>query len=502
MKMHVRSLLLAGSVATLALGAANMVFAATTAQQQAQQDAIRAQQAQIDYLKHQLELVSDKLQQMQVQAATPAKDVKPATPKVTQSATNKFAIESADGQYSIGVTGGIQGDVGYYPGFSPKSHVVGPQNLNSGFNARRARIGVTGKATDQFTYTFIYDGGNSSDATPKGIETAQVSYVGIKGLSVDFGYSNTPFTLDQSTSSYDTLFMERATPSNIATALNTGDNRANFGAKYYSDRYWIGAYVTGPATGDTHGVAERIGAFQRATYQVLQDPDYTLHVGVAVDELFKAPNAGPGTANAISLSDQPELRVDTTTFANTGTLGTVANPVTGAQIYDLELAGNYQNFFFQGEYFHYDIDRRGLQTAEFDGGYGEAAWTITGESHKYVPSSGSYTRIVPAHAFSPKDGYWGAWEVAARLSYVDLDSNFTAGLPISALSQPGAIVGGRQTSFTAGLNWYPNSYMRVELNYIHTDYDKDNPTAVAGARLGVPVGTEIDALGLRTQVTW
>ena len=177
---------------------------------------------------------------------------------------------------------------------------------------------MTGKAAGDFTYTFIYDGGNSSDATAKGIETAQVSYGGIKNLAIDFGYSNTLFTLDQSTSSADTLFMERATPSNIATAFNTGDNRSNVGARYFNDRLFVGAYVTGPAVGDAHAVAERIGAFERVAYQVLQDPDYTLHVGVGVDELFKAPNSGVNTAYAISLSDQPELRVDTTTFTSAG----------------------------------------------------------------------------------------------------------------------------------------------------------------------------------------
>jgi phosphate-selective porin OprO and OprP len=517
--MQVRSLLLAGTVASLALGTSYApAHAATTA---ATQQAIQAQQAQIDYLKRQLELMSDKLNQLQTQAAAPAKEAaaKPA-PKVTQSATNKFAIESADGQYSIGLTGGLQGDVGYYPGFTAKSK-TGPQDLNAGFNARRARIGVTGKAAGDFTYTFIYDGGNSSDATSKGIEAAQVSYTGIKDLSIDFGYSNTLFTLDQSTSSYDTLFMERATPSNIATALNTGDNRSNVGARYFNDRLWVGAYVTGPAVGDVHGQAERIGAFQRVAYQVLQGPDYTLHIGAGVDELLKAPlNNGAAAATtstvnlttgaittttvpspySISLSDQPELRVDTTTFANTGTLGSLTNPVTGAEVYDLELAGNYGPLFAQGEYFHYQVNRRDLSTATFDGGYGEVAYTLTGESHKYVPSSASYTRIIPAHAFSPSEGFWGAWEIAGRVSYIDLTSNFTPGKSISSTSQPSAVNGGKQTSFTAGLNWYPNTYMRFELNYIHTDYDKVNSSS--SGVLGQQIGARIDALGFRTQVNW
>jgi phosphate-selective porin OprO and OprP len=519
--MSVRSLLAAGTIAGTVLGLIGPASAATS---QATQDAIKAQQAQIDYLKQQLEQVSDKLQQLQVKQATEVKAVeaKVPTPHITQNpTTSKFAIESADGQYSIGVTGALQGDVGYYPGFDAKSKSIGPQDLNSGFNARRARIGVTGKAAGDFTYTFIYDAGNSSDATSKGIENASVNYTGIKNVSLDFGYANQLFTLDQATSSYDTLFMERATPSNIATGLNTGDNRSSVGGRYYNDRLFVGAYVTGPAVGDVHGQAERIGAFQRVAYQVLSDPDYTLHVGLGVDELIKAPlnngaaAATTSTANlttgavttsnvpspySISLSDQPELRVDTTTFANTGTLGTLTNPVTGAQIYDVELAGNYRNFFAQGEYFHYQIDRTGLDTATFDGGYGEVAWTLTGESHKYLPASAAYTRIAPEHAFDPSQGYWGAWEVAGRVSYIDLTSDFTSGKAISSKSQPSAVNGGKQTSFTAGLNWYPNNYMRFELNYIHTNYDKDN--SGSSGILGAPIGARIDALGFRTQVVW
>jgi phosphate-selective porin OprO/OprP len=118
-----------------------------------------------------------------------------------------------------------------------------------------------------------------------------------------------------------------------------------------------------------------------------------------------------------------------------------------------------------------------------------------------VPSTASYTRLIPNHAFSPSEGYWGAWELAGRVSYIDLTSNFRPGKSISSTSQPSAVNGGKQTSFTAGINWYPNTYMRFELNYIHTDFDKVNSSASAGV-VGVPIGATIDALGLRTQVTW
>src|ERR1700761_7148803 len=131
--MSVKSLLAAGTIAGAALGVFHPALAATP---QATQDAIKAQQAQIDYLKQQLEGMSETLQQLQTkQAEVKAAEAKVPTPRITQNpTTSKFAIESADGQYSVGLTGGIQGDVGYYPGFDAKNKSIGAQNLNSGFN--------------------------------------------------------------------------------------------------------------------------------------------------------------------------------------------------------------------------------------------------------------------------------------------------------------------------------------------------------------------------------
>jgi phosphate-selective porin OprO and OprP len=520
--MQIKSLLVAGTIAGTALWAHGPAFAASSSQQ-ATQDAIKAQQAQIDYLKQQLDQVSGKLQQLQAQQAATVATVAaaPAAPKVVQSATNKFALESADGQYSIGLTGRINIDVGDYVNYDPKSKGTSPQDLNSGFNLRRARIGVTGKAAGDFTYTFIYDAGGTTDATPAGIQTAQVGYTGIKNTVFEIGYSDTFFTLDEATSSNDTLFMERSSPGNVATNVNAGDFRSNVGGRYFNDRLWVGAYFTGPMSGNIHGQGESIGAFQRAAYQVLAEQDYTLHIGAGVDEIIKAPANGGSAASTTStanlatgaittttaqnvasfaLSDRPELRIDPTVLLNTGQLGSAAHPVNGGYIADFELAGNYGPLYWQGEYLHYSIDRENLATADFDGGYGEAAYTLTGESRKYNKAAGAYGGIIPAHAFDPSQGYWGAWEIAGRISYVDLTSNFQNGKVISATSQPGAVNGGKQTSYTAGLNWYPNSYMRFMLNYIHTDFDKANSSS--SGTIGAPIGATMDAIALRTQVAW
>lgn len=424
-----------------------------------------------------------------------------ATPRVSQNETKHFVLQSADGQYSIGFAGVAQFDAGAYVNFRPSSKYVGAQALSDGINARRARIGVSGTAAGGWSYAFLYDAGNSQDTTAKGIETAQIVYGGIKGVAIELGYSNTQFTLDQATSGNDLVFLERASPSDIATAYNTGDSRSNAGVRFFGDRYWIGGYLTGPASGDSHtNVGERLGAYERATVQVLRGKDYSLHLGIGGSELLRAPNTGTGTARTLALSDQPELRIDPTAFLSTGAIGTVKNPVTGGYVIDLETAATYRGWFWQGEYYRYDIDRQGLSSNTFDGYYGQVAYTLTGETHRYNPQSGAYYRIFPIHNFSLKDGTWGAWEIGARYSYIDLNSNFVTGQSLA--SQPDAVLGGKQLGYTFGLNWYPNDIVRFMLDYNHEDYHKVSGAAVTGAPLGSPVGARLDAVSLRSQVVF
>ena len=52
----------------------------------------------------------------------------------------------------------------------------------------------------------------------------------------------------------------------------------------------------------------------------------------------------------------------------------------------------------------------------------------------------------------------GAWELALRWSYIDLND--------------GAVAGGYLDDTTLGLNWYLNSYMRLMFNWIHADQDR------------------------------
>ena len=75
------------------------------------------------------------------------------------------------------------------------------------------------------------------------------------------------------------------------------------------------------------------------------------------------------------------------------------------------------------------------------------------ESRAYKASTGAWDRIKPSQNFSTRGGL-GAWELAAGYDYLNLND--------------GIITGGRASTAKFGINWYPNSHIRLMANFIHT----------------------------------
>jgi phosphate-selective porin OprO/OprP len=105
----------------------------------------------------------------------------------------------------------------------------------------------------------------------------------------------------------------------------------------------------------------------------------------------------------------------------------------------------------------------------FNGGYCQLAYTLTGENRsydrrlgtlarEYYGKSGPYSNagIIRDENHDLFCG-WGAWEVAARYSYVNLNDG-------NGLNR---IQGGVLNGFTLALNWYANTNLNVMMDWVY-----------------------------------
>ena len=103
----------------------------------------------------------------------------------------------------------------------------------------------------------------------------------------------------------------------------------------------------------------------------------------------------------------------------------------------------------------------------FWGYYSLLSYFLTGESRKYNPGLGIFTGVEPQPTFNPLEGHWGAWELALRHSYVDLND--------------GNVEGGRESNITTGLNWVHQPQFQLDFNYIHAPVkDRESPAIEDG----------------------
>ncbi len=538
-------------LAALAVGAMSLAGQASAAPsvQQLENQLLKIQEqndAEIAALKAEIgQLKNDQQQQAAVQqqqgvvvartaqqvAAQPVISVK--APKVTETATHQFGLASADGANSIALVARVQVDGADYLRVAPQDGLAtglgGSKgtHLESGVNSRRARLGVVGVFQNDWAYRFVYDFGGSSDtettgvsgAPTSGIENAYITYNGLNKpnalipLAFDLGYLDVPWTLDESTSSADIMFMERSSSQVIATEFGGGDARAAFGVRSNNKNYWVGAYLTGPTAGVPHtGVTDQASAaLFRAGYQVLNTKDATIHLGVDYGHTFQAragysaTGTGASATNApyLTLSDRPELRVDPTSVLSTGAI-----PLHGANILEAEAAGTWGPLFVQGEYYYYQVNEftGGLNPADgvanvvdpalhFHGGYVEGSYALGGKRN-YIPGTGAYSNVIPSHPFDLRTGGLGALEFTARYGHVNLNDHTSS---TEAPHLTGGVYGGDQDSWDIGLNWYPNVDLKFVLDYSHVDVSK---LKVSSTDVVTPAGADINAIAARAQFSY
>jgi phosphate-selective porin OprO and OprP len=373
-----------------------------------------------------------------------------------------LVAKSSDGDFELKVGGRIQVDASYQ---DPDS--IGTEQGTDGTEIRRGRIEMKGRLYKVIPWAFEVDFANN-DVSFKDV---WLGYEGLDWLKTYAGQNKQPYSLAVEMSSNDIPFMERAVDN--ALIIPFIDRTVGLRMESFGDDWFWAASISGESVSPTVDGGEGWGLASRFVYTPIHDDRTILHLGGRA--AYRMPN---------DENKSIRMRDETTNMSNLNIVdtGNIAN-IDNIVLVGPEASFVYGPFSITGEFNHAFIDRESAADLDFDSWHAEATWSITGESRAkaYRIDSGEFKRLIPEHPFNFSNGQWGAWELATRIAYIDLND--------------GDILGGRETAFTAALNWYLFNNVRLMWDYSHI-LDTDGSNA---ARIDAD---GMDIYQMRAQVTF
>lgn len=492
--------------AALLTGVAIACFGGAAQAQESPEDRIARLEAALADLQGQLA-------DLKASTAASVGQVRQAQQATTVSLANgRPTIASGDGNFTAAFRGVFQLDGAIYDqddagplatdfrrgSFNDATENDHARDLNDGFNFRRVRLGIEGKAFGDYEYNFLYDFGGSGAEEGGKISAAWLQYNGFGTIKLRAGAFPPATSLEDAASNGSSLFAERASIAETVRGIAGGDGRTAVALLGSGERWNFTAAVTGNVIGTTT-FDEQVGLVGRFAYVPYKRGNALIHLGINTTVVINPAATGPGVPGGaptlLRLRDRPELRVDGTRLVDTGNIDADSLTSVGA-----EFGALYKNFYIQAEYFDIGIERRAslLPDPEFSGWYVQGSWILTGESRRYSTATAGFDGPRAAKPFSLKEGTWGAWELAIRYSNIDL--NYLE----NALPAAGSIRGGEQNIFSLGVNWYVNNGVTLQAVYRNVQVDRLSPggTAfIAGSTpaLNAQVGQDLDIFAFRTQ---
>jgi len=178
-----------------------------------------------------------------------------------------------------------------------------------------------------------------------------------------------------------------------------------------------------------------------------------LHIGAGYS--YRTPKTTWEYPNTFRYSTRSISSINRKKYLDTDDIGNIDN----ISIFNLELAGAYNNFMFQAEYTTNTIagtdvnNVAGISSGKLEGAYAQAAVLLFGGHYQYNNAEGEFTQVNRGRS-------WGDIELAFRYDYInmnDLDAH---------------IYGGAANAMTFGINYHVNTNVKFMLNYTMIDHDR------------------------------
>ena len=246
-----------------------------------------------------------------------------------------------------------------------------------------------------------------------------------------------PFGLEQTASARETVFMERS----LATVALAPTRSFGAGIRNSRNKFTLHAGVFVRSLEDDQLENEGNSFTARVTHLDRSDQENFRHLGLGLSYRNYSDSEPP------TFATRPEVGLSDIYFADTGEIENAASIVT----FGLEALRVKGPWSVQGEVIGNQITRDdGRGDLQFYGAYGLITWSPTNHARRYDSYNARAVAVRPSTFFD--QGGRGAWQLAGRVSYINLNDK--------------DVIGGAETNLTFGVVWTPGPYVRFMADLI------------------------------------
>ncbi len=377
-----------------------------------------------------------------VLSATPAKgQEKPVQPdKPTASAgADGFVLQSGGGDYRLQVRGYVHFDGRFFPGDDGRLAI-------DNFLLRRVRPIVQGTVAKHFEFNVTPDFGG-------GGTVLQDAYLNVRyapKVQLRVGKFKSPVGLERLQSATATSFVERAYPTALVPNRDVGvmlHGELGAGALTYAAAVFDGAPDGGSVDFDTNDGKDFAARVFLSPFKRGESSLKGLGFGISG-------TTGKQTGPLPAYRSRGQLSIVTfiTGLAADGTRKRFS-PQLSFYSGPLGLLAEYaesESFVKKTTGERAKLTAKACQTT--------ATMTLTGEA-------ASYSGVRPKNGFDPGSGKWGALELAARVTGIELGSEAVS----AGLVDPARTVR-KAFAWAVGVNWYLNRNLKQMVDYERTTF--------------------------------
>ncbi len=329
---------------------------------------------------------------------------------------------------------------------------------------RRAELVFKGKGPGMWNWVVGYDAFGK-----KWLDT-NVSYKFSGNTSASFGQFKQPISLEELSSTKNNDFVSKA----MTTNLYAISRRVGLGVTTGGEDWTLTGSVFGREL--TRNTGEGNGYGARFTWAPMHDSGKILHFGLSTISYEAKDSLADGRTQ---LRVRPDADLSGKRLVDSG-LFTDANRISTVGLEGLWVHGQFKA---QAEYMKNTITRDLHPDFSSDSWYVSGVWNLTGETWGY--KGGVVSTPLPTEPAS------GMWQLAARYDHADLnDGSFTAPSTVTG------VLGGKESNWTVGVNWYWRSNFKLAMNYVKVSSERFNTSS----KLFVKDDPSI--LEFRAQVYW